>query len=587
MDAPLSTGRTQDTITGDLDNEQSAVMDVEGVNMDGNEDEVDEENDDEGEVVVPKPLNDVSNVFFSNSVTTMRHDETNALDQIPELHPRKSQQSPSVPSSHLHNTQSSSVPFLEPDDSWISNPSMPYFHRLSDLDASEAFQHSVNDTLATVTDAVVAGEQLETKENEDINDSAEGRSIAEANEGTSNVELLETARSQKTPSSYHSDVDEVAADAKSENDVAMTNSKRRLQFDTEESQHDSDGFVAHRTQENIVSMNTSPHLPQVSASENRVTDQDFIDAENPTRLQTVSRTSPSPSPRSVSSRGSARKAAMYRREYERHRHGDDSSDEEGDYRLVRQKPRSPDSGSEFNTSPEVHQKSPSIRKSSSGTDTGGYRSDQSEQSDQHVASHAASRSLHIANSRLVRFASASGFFLTVREGNVFTGDYQSVHRGGGRGRSKVPSWPLVPCPFKVVGHPWYRIPSEGDRVPGPFKGVGVGYTQGYHRGGRYASYWNAFLHTLLHCLLHCYSAPISVIYLPLLLGKLLENMRREEKWSQERNFMMIMNMKRNCKRFRMRNMYLASLIGRTTVTGQKNMFSKKRYDSDIMYKMRM
>ena len=423
LDAPLSTGRTQDTITGDIDNEQNSIMDVEGVDMGGNEGEVDEENDDEGEVVVPKPLNDVSNVFFSNSVPTMRHDKTNALGQIPELHPRKSQQSPSVPSSHVHNTQSSSVPFLEPDDSWISNPSMPYFHRLSDLDvseafqhrlsdldASEAFQHSVNDTLATVTDAVVPGEQLETKENEDMNDSAEGRSIAEANKENSNVELLETARSQKTPSSYHSDVDEVEAGAKSEDDVAITNSKRRLQFDTEESQHDSDGFVAHGTQENIVNMNTSPRLLQVNVSENRVTDQDFIDAENPTRLQTVLRTSLSPSPRSGSSRGSARKAAMYRREYERHRHGDDSSDEEDDYCPVRQKPRSPESGSEFDTSPGVPQRSQSIRKSSSGTDTGGYRSDQSEQSDQHVASHAASASPHIANSRLVRFASASGFF---------------------------------------------------------------------------------------------------------------------------------------------------------------------------------
>ena len=436
LDASLSTGRTQDTITGDIDNDQSAIVDVEGVDMGGNEGEVDEENDDEGEVVVPKPLNDVSNVFFSNNVPTMTHNETNALDQIPELQSRKSQQSPSVPSSHLHNTQSSSVPFLEPDDSWISNPSMPYFHRLSDLDGSEAFQHSVNETLGTITDVVVAGER---KENEGMNDSAEARSIAEVNEGNSNIELLETARSQKTPSSYHSDVDEVEADAKSEDDVAMTNSKRRLQFDTEESQHDSDGFVAHRTQGNIVNMNTSPRLLQVNASENRVTDPDFIDAENPTRLQTASRASLSPSPRSVSSRGSARKAAMYRREYERHRHGDDSSDEEGDYRLVRQQPRSPESGSEFNTNPEVHQKSPNIRKSSSGTDTGGYRSDQSEQSDQHVASHAASASPHIANSRLVRFASASGFFLTVWEGNVFTGDYQSVHRGGRRGRSQVPS----------------------------------------------------------------------------------------------------------------------------------------------------
>ena len=404
MDAPLSTGLIQDTFTGDIDSEQRAIMDVDGGDVGENEDHVDEDDDDEGEVVVPKPLNDVSNVFFSNSIPAGRHNEANAFEQIPELHPRKSQ-SPSVPSSHLRSTQSSSVPFLEPDDSWISNPSMPYFHRLSDLDASEAFQHSVNDTLATVTDAVITTEQLERTENKNPNDSVEGRTIAEANEDNNNVELLETARSQKTPSSYHSDIDEVEAEAKSDDEVAMTNSKRRLQFDTEESQHDSDGLVAHRTQDDIVNCKTSSNLPQDSASQNRVTDHDFLDAENPTRLQTVSRTSLSPSPRSGSSRGSVRKAAMYRREYERHRHGDDSSDED-DYRPVRQKSQSPKLGSEFNTSPEDAQKSPSIRKSSSGSDIGGYRSDRSEQSDQRVARHAASRSSHTENSRFVRLASA-------------------------------------------------------------------------------------------------------------------------------------------------------------------------------------
>ena len=400
LDAPLSTGLIQYIVTGDIDNEQSAIMDVDGGDMSENEGDVNEENDDEGEVIVPKPLNDVSNVFFSNSIPTGRHDQVNVLDQIPELHPRKSQ-SPTLSPSHLHQTQSSSVPFLEPDDSWISNPSMPYFHRLSDIDASEAFQQSVNDTLATVTDAVTANEQLETKENEDLNDSDEGRSIAEANEENNNAELLETARLQKTPSSYHSDVDEVEAGVKSGDDVAMTNSKKRLQFDTEDSQHDSEGFVSHRTQVDIVNMNTSPHL---QPSQSRTTDQDFIDTENPTRLQTVSRTSLSPSPRSGSSRGSARKAAMYRREYQRHRHGDDSSDED-DYRPVRQKPQSPELGSEFDADPRIAQRSPSIGKSSSGTDTGGYKSDQSEQSDQHVASHAASRFPHVENKRFVRLAS--------------------------------------------------------------------------------------------------------------------------------------------------------------------------------------
>ena len=400
LDAPLSTGLMQGTITGDIDNEQSALVD----------DDVDEDDDDEGEFVVPKPLNDVSNVFFSNSIPTERHNEANTFDQIPELHPRKSQ-SPSVPPSRLHNTQSSSVPFLEPDDSWISNPSMPYFHRLSDLDASEAFQHSVNETLTMITDAVIASEQLETKENEDPNDSVERRAIAEANEDNNDVELLETARSQKTPSSYHSDVDEVEADVKSGDDVAMTNSKRRLQFDTEDSQHDSDGFLAHRTEEDLVNMKTSPNLPQDCASQNRLTDQDFLDAENPTRIQTVSRTSLSPSPRSGSSRGSARKAAMYRREYERHRHGDDSSDED-DYRPMRQKSRSPEMETEFNTSPGVTQKSLGIRKSSSGSDTGGYKSDQSEQSEEHIASHAAYRSSHTENSRLVGLANALGLLCT-------------------------------------------------------------------------------------------------------------------------------------------------------------------------------
>ena len=372
----LDMGRTQDTISSEVHHNKE-LHDAE----DDDEDEsdgVDEENDNEGEVVVPKPLNDVSNVFFNNSLPSGNQNHESAVaERIPEFHPVNTQ-SPQLPLGNSFNSQSPSVPLLEPDDSWISNPSVPYFHRLSDIDASGAFQHSVNETLATVTDDMVANEQ-EANNTRDLNDSMVPNEES-ANMGTtlenSDKELLETARSQKTSSSYHSDVD-VAEHVESENEVPMSNSKRRLDFNTDDSQHDSDGSVTHRAEDNLLDTETALRSPH---GNRKNVEEDLLDAENPASLPAVSRTSLSPGSRSGSSRGSARKAARYRRELEYHRHGAADSSDDEDYRPVYQRSRSPESDGEPESRSQRAKESASYKRTTSSTDTAGYRSDRSEQS---------------------------------------------------------------------------------------------------------------------------------------------------------------------------------------------------------------
>ena len=388
---PLDTGRMQEAISGEIH------KDVEGEEEDENDGvvDIDEENNDEGEVVVPKPLNDVSNVFFNNSLPSVNPiRDSSEAEHIAELPPHGTQ-SPQMPLRHSFNAQLPSVPLLAPDDSWVSNPSVPYFHRLSDIDASETFRHSINDTLATVTDAMITNEQ-EAVEPSEVNNSlmhGEENINTGATLENGDRELLETARSQKTPLSYHSDVD-VEEDVKSEDETTMSNSKRRLDFNTEDSQHDSDGFLTHIAQDVVHDVEDSPRSPHTCTFE-----QDLLDAENPVRLKTISRTSLSPGSRSGSSRGSARKAAMCRREYEHHRHGADSSDEE-DYRPVQQRLRSPESDGQPDTRTQKT-KNPGYKRTASSTDTGGYRSDHSDESKDSVCSTKTSNVVNAECSRSV------------------------------------------------------------------------------------------------------------------------------------------------------------------------------------------
>ncbi len=185
--------------------------------------------DEEGDVVLPKPLNNVSSVFFNNSIAMDDEArEQRELERVTEF-----------TSSHgglsQHADSSSKRPVeTEADDSWVS-PVVPHFHRLSDLDASDALQRSVNDTLITKVERSVT--QVNAEE-----ETAAGFERVDGMDDAADrldPELLDTVRSQKTPSSYHSDVDAEIV-AKSLEDFPLPNSKRRLTFDAEGSSQASD-----------------------------------------------------------------------------------------------------------------------------------------------------------------------------------------------------------------------------------------------------------------------------------------------------------------------------------------------------------
>ncbi len=336
------------------DNDNEAVK----IEVDQAEESIHALENEEGEgdvVVVPKPLNDVSNVFFDNDLPLNNEVET----LLPEDHFE------AEPSGVVQSGQSPSGPL---DDSWISNPSVPHFHRLSDLDASDTMQYSLCDTVANITDTPIAETQVHESEEPEGDLIHRETNIEDVDDNK--TEQLETIQSQRTPS-YHSDDD---VETKSPDDVVLSNSKKNLEFHTDESPENSETELKCPDGEKKVEIES---IVQFSPRQDRTRDEELIEAENPTRYVIVSRTSHSPSSRSGSSHSSVRKTARYRREYQRHRHGADSSDDnDSDNFVSKSGSVSADKSQKTKSVSEAREQRPTVQRLPS-TDSGGYASDHS------------------------------------------------------------------------------------------------------------------------------------------------------------------------------------------------------------------
>ncbi len=285
------------------------------------EEEMDSDDSDEGEVIVPKPLNDVSNVFFSNGlpqndVTKSRpvYNENQYRPTVPHL-PEAT--SPTLPINRQRQAQGESPlgPQFGPDDSWFSNPpTVPHFHRLSDLDRSDLLQHSVNETLATITDALGGQEPLTTISDhteaivtsdtqrtghtttDNVHEELAKLNASGATIDSNNVDLSRTQSSQKSPS-YHSDYDEQPpVDTKSGDELSVSSSKKKLAFETEESQHESEG-QGKGVQKGSDQLERGLDSRLASRGSGEMNEGILLDDEDPTRWKSVSRTSLSPGSR--------------------------------------------------------------------------------------------------------------------------------------------------------------------------------------------------------------------------------------------------------------------------------------------------